>query len=75
MAKPSTQITVATVNKYLKAAGHDERLTRGKGYFYFRDGDTGYWPATSVYVYDLNALSVGDWLAERDELASHSWKA
>lgn len=67
-----TTITCATVNKYLKAAGHDERLTKGNGYFYFRDGDTGYWPATSVYVCHVNQLSVGDWLAERDSLASNA---
>ena len=68
-------ITVATVNKYLKAAGHDERLTRGKDYFYFRDGAAHTWPSTSVYVANLNDLSVGDWLHERDELAQAAKRA
>lgn len=63
-------VTIATVNKYLKAAGHDERLCRGNGYFYFVDGEAHLWPSSSVYVYSLNQLSVGDWLAERDDLAS-----
>lgn len=75
----NSQITCATVNKYLKAAGHDERLTKGKDYYYFRDGAAPTWPATSVYVADVNQLSVGDWLAEREELAKAAeragWKA
>lgn len=65
----STQITVATINKYLKAAGHAERLARGKDYFYFHGGEAHTWPATSVYVAHVNQLSVADWVSERNELA------
>lgn len=66
---------VAEVNKALKARGVAEKLTRGNGYYYFRDGNTGYWPATSVYVYRADDLSVHEWVAERDQLAADSRRA
>jgi hypothetical protein len=66
---------VAEVNKALKARGVAEKLTRGNGYYYFRDGGTGCWPATSVYVYRADDLSVENWLSEYDQLSSDSRRA
>jgi hypothetical protein len=63
---------VAEVNKALKQAGAAERLTRGNGYYYFRDGNTAYWPATSVYVFRADALSVADWIGEYETLKGES---
>lgn len=61
---------VSEVNKALRMMGRQEKLTRGRGYYYFRDGDTARWYATSVYVNDASALTVGDWLSEYNELRS-----
>lgn len=53
---------VAEVNKALKAMGAKEKLTRGRGYYYFRDGDAHRWFATSVYVYAADQMTVEEWL-------------
>lgn len=57
---------VAEVNKALRARGAEEKLTRGRGYYYFRDGTAAGWYSTSVYVYSASDLSVEDWLAKYD---------
>lgn len=73
---PATpKFTIATVNKALMAAGHPERLARGRGYFYFYDGEASMWPATSVYVFNLDAFTAAEWVAERDELATAAARA
>jgi hypothetical protein len=61
--------TIAAVNQALKAAGHSETLVKGRGYFYFADGEASNWRATSVYVYRITDLTVEQWVAERNELA------
>lgn len=66
---------VAEVNRALKAKGVEEKLTRGRGYYYFRDGNTGYWPATSVYTCYSDDLTVAEWLAEHATLAANSRRA
>jgi hypothetical protein len=55
---------VAEVNKALKALGKAEKLTRGEGYYYWRDGEAASWRATAVYVYRASDLSVREWLEE-----------
>lgn len=57
---------VAEVNKALKARGAEERLTAGRGYYYFRDGTAAGWYSQSVYVYRSDELTVEEWLAEYD---------
>ena len=59
---------VAQVNAALKARGVDERLIRGRGYFYFWKGETSSWPSSSVYINDADLLTVEEWLAEYDQL-------
>lgn len=61
---------VAEVNRVLKAQGKEERLTRGRGYYYFRDGNTAFWPATAVNVYRADELTVERWLQEYGWLAA-----
>lgn len=64
---------VAQVNQALKAKGVAERLARGRGYSYFRGGNTGNWRETAVYVSDPGALSVDEWLEEFERLRKTSW--
>lgn len=65
----TTGVTVAKVNAALKAAGHKERLRRGKGYYYFCDGEAHTWRDNGVYVNRVAAMTVDRWLQERDFLA------
>lgn len=57
---------VAEVNKALKARGAAERLARGRGYYYFREGSAAGWYSQSVCVYRASDLSVERWLEEYD---------
>jgi hypothetical protein len=59
--------TVAKVNKALREKGHAERLARGRGYYYFRDGRAHEWPASAVYVNRVDALTVDQWLKQHEE--------
>lgn len=61
--------TVARVNKELKRLGHPERLRRGRGYYYFVDGKAHEWYSSSVYVYRVESLTLGQWIQKREELA------
>ena len=63
---------VAEVNRALKARGLPERLTRGRGYYYFREGSTAGWYSSSVYVCHASNLSVERWLQEYDVLANEA---
>lgn len=65
----SERATVAKVNAALKRAGVPERLRRGRGYHYFYGGDAFSWRSSSVYIYDVGALSVEEWLEERRRLS------
>jgi hypothetical protein len=65
----------AQVNKALRAAGFQEELVRGNGYFYFVGGDAASWPSSSVLVYSITGLTVAQWIAERDLLAADSGRA
>ena len=66
-------VTVAAVNAAIKAAGGAEKLTRGGGYYYFRDGDAAAWARASVYVSHVDALSIAEWLTEWRECKATSW--
>jgi hypothetical protein len=57
------------VNRALRAAGRDERLVKGRGYYYFWGGDAASWPSSSVYVSHADVLSVEEWLAEHADFA------
>ena len=61
---------VAEVNKALREMGKAEKLTRGRGYYYFRDGDAFAWPTSSVFVYRADQLTIKEWLAEYARLAA-----
>ena len=63
--------TLRQVNQYLWKNGMPKNLelVKGRGYFYFRGGNTPRWPQTGVYVYKLADLSLKDWLREYKNLA------
>jgi hypothetical protein len=42
--------TVTRINKALKAAGREERLVRGRGYYYLIEGEAHTWYSSSIYV-------------------------
>lgn len=69
MERKVERISVARVNAELKRRGRLEKLTRGRGYYYFRDGSTHRWPETMVMVNRVDAMSLDQWIAERDRLA------
>ena len=64
-----SNITIKKINTALAKAGYEEKLTKGEGYFYFYDGDASTWYQSGVYVNYLGALSIEDWVAERDKPA------
>lgn len=70
VAARRTPATVASVNAALRGRGVAERLTRGRGYYYFRGGAAATWPESSVGgVAHVGALTIEQWIAERDRLA------
>lgn len=63
------RVTLRRVNDALAAAGYAERLVRGRGYFYFIDGEAFTWYSQGVYVSHLTAFTVEQWVRQRNELA------
>lgn len=61
--------TLAQVNAALRKAGKAERLARGRGYYYFREGNAATWNASAVYVNRADALTVAEWLREYERLS------
>lgn len=47
MSKPVS--TVTRINNALKAAGREERLVRGRGYYYLIHGESHRWYSSSIY--------------------------
>lgn len=60
-----------TVNNALSIRGVKERLVKGRGYFYFAEGDAASWHQAGVYVATLNQLSLGQWLDQWKELSGN----
>lgn len=55
-------ISIKTVNNALKKLGHEEKLCKGNGYFYFYDGNADNWYTSSVGVYTINQLTLDQWI-------------
>lgn len=62
------KLTIPQVNAALAKLG-EERLRRGRGYYYFYNGEAMNWRETAVYVNSLDALTIDQWVAERNRLA------
>jgi|GEM_PF-4090593 hypothetical protein len=58
------RVTLNNVNAAIKAAGGEQELVRGNGYFYFVGGGALTWPASSVYVNHLTTFTVAEWVGE-----------
>jgi hypothetical protein len=61
--------STAQVNAFLKSKNVAERLKRGKGYFYFSEGNSYNWSASGVYVYNIDDMSFQDWYNEYKRLS------
>ena len=58
------KMTAATVNKELKRLGFKEKLTQGRGYCYFRDGEASGWYSSSVPVCYVSDFPLKRWIEE-----------
>lgn len=55
---------IRQVNTALRLAGIDDRLKRGKGYYFFYGPQATSWYQSGVYVYRADLLTVEEWLTE-----------
>ena len=60
-------VTIAAINAAVKKKGWKERLTRGEGYFYWYGGDAAGFYESGVYVFNLNDLTITEWLQDLAE--------
>ena len=60
--------SIREVNKALAAMGVEERLCRGRGYYYFWHGSAPDWRECSVAVYRISAFTVREWIGEYEFL-------
>jgi hypothetical protein len=60
--------SAAEVNRELKRRGFAEKLTQGRGYCYFREGDASGWWTSSVPVCYTTDLTLERWLEEHAAL-------
>jgi len=54
--------TINNINAAIAAKGGTEILVKGKGYFYFADGNAHEWESSSVYVFHLTDYTVEQWV-------------
>jgi hypothetical protein len=67
-----TIATVSLVNAELKKLGKEERLRKGRGYYYFHGGASYGWHTSSVYVNTVTSFTVEGWIAEYHRLAAEN---
>jgi hypothetical protein len=56
------RVTLNKINAAIKAAGGEDELVRGNGYFYFVGEDTPKWHQASVYTMFLSDFTVEEWV-------------
>jgi len=49
----TTVSTITRINNILKKNGREERLVRGRGYYYLHGGKASGFPETSIYTYNI----------------------
>lgn len=59
-----TYFNTRSVNAAIRDLGGTEKLVRGKGYWYFCEGDSASWPDASVYTMHLGDLTLTQWIEE-----------
>lgn len=62
-------LQLRTLNNHFAIRGIQERLVKGKGYYYFAGGDAEKWRNASVNVYKLNQLGIKGWFDVWSELS------
>ena len=65
-------LTPSQINDAIHERGISAVLMKGRGYFYFSGPDVELAPSTSVWVYQLNELTISQWLAELDRVIGES---
>ena len=60
----AARVTIKAVNDELARLGHQARLERASGYFYFFGGEAADWIDRTVRVVTVNALTLEEWMAE-----------
>ena len=59
------------VRRILNAQGNGETFHRSpSGYYYFDGGRTAWWPLTSIYVYQIQSLTLYQVAKDRNDLAA-----
>jgi hypothetical protein len=60
----AARVTVKAVNDELARLGHQARLEKASGYFYFWTGEASGWIDATVRVDKITALTLEEWIAE-----------
>lgn len=64
------RLNLKLVNEELGRHGHDAELAKGRGYFFFRAGETDEWIDSTVPVRTINSLTLKKWIEEFRRLRS-----
>jgi hypothetical protein len=60
----AVRLTVRAINSELTKRGHNARLEKASGYFYFKGGKATDWIDRTVPVSNVNALTLEQWIEE-----------
>ena len=58
------RLHVKVINDELAKLGHNERMAKGSGYFYFEGGEADDWIDRTVGVRTINSLTLKQWIEE-----------
>ena len=56
------RLTLKAINTELAKRGHQARLEKGNGYFYFRSGEAVDWLDRTVTVPTVSSLTIDQWM-------------
>ena len=65
-------LTLRQINDAIRDRGIRAVLMKGRGYFYFTGPAVELASSTSVWVYQLNELTLPQWMAELDKVIGES---
>lgn len=60
----AARVTLKAINDELNRRGHNTRLEKASGYFYFFGGEAVDWIDRTVQAVTVNALTLEEWIAE-----------
>jgi hypothetical protein len=64
----SIRVTLQSIHDKLRQLGHDVRLEKADGYFYFWSGEANDWLDRTVNVPRLSSLTLEQWVEEFNRL-------